>query len=80
MTPREVAVHNSADARREQRDEHCGYYSLDLDQRYVADYHFDYLPVALHVAQVRLRAEPRGQAHVQVSFQAEKGRYKDEEL
>lgn len=48
---------------------------LDLHQGDVADDHLDGFPDVVHVAQVRLRAQPRRQAHVEITLQAKQRRH-----
>lgn len=73
-------VQQRAGADGEQGYDERGHNGLHLHQRYVADDHLHHVLGRLHVAEVRLRGQPAGQAHVQVALQAEQRRHQDEQL
>ena len=53
---------------------------LDLDEGDVSDDHLQNFTEALHVAQVGLRAQSRGKAHIQISLETQESRYQDEDF
>lgn len=80
MVKQEPSVHGGTDAYRKDRHDEGRHSGLHLDERDIPDDHVDDLPVASHVAEVRLGRETRRQAHVQVALKAEQRRHQDEQF
>lgn len=53
---------------------------MDLDQGNVANYHAYHIRPPRHVAQIHLRGETRGKAHVQIALQTKQRRDQNEQF
>lgn len=62
------------------RHDKCSYSGLDLHQCNIADDHLEHLARGRHIAEIGLRGEPGGEAHVQVTLEAQQRRHKDKQF